>query len=185
MNLKIGRYHPGDKKAVLEILRLGLQDQERYAGGVVPPENAGFFEREWAEYEEGLAQEPKNWWVIRDGARVAGILWMRYPMDRLGPYATVREIAVHPEYRNKGLGTRLLNYAEKLSRSANVVMLLISGFVTNPAIRLYRRFGFQDFPERYKENKNPSYAVLWKPFRENLMEEGDERHELPENQLME
>ncbi|MCK4304513.1 MAG: GNAT family N-acetyltransferase [Candidatus Eisenbacteria sp.] len=169
--MEISRYEVRDRTAVLEVLRLGLRDQECYAALIAPPENDGFFEREWREHEVGLAQEPENWWVVHDESRITGILWMRYPTDILGPYATVREIDVHPEYRNKGIGTLLLKYAEELSRSTDAVMLLISALITNPAVRLYRRLGFPDFPDHYKNDKNPNHVVLWKPFRNDLIEE--------------
>jgi ribosomal protein S18 acetylase RimI-like enzyme len=175
--MEISQYQVRDRDTVLQVLRLGLKDQERYAALLDPPEDNGFFEREWREHEDGLTQEPDNWWVARDRSRptptggIAGILWMRYPTDRLGPYATVREIDVHPEYRNKGIGTRLLNHAEQLSRSTDAVMLLISALITNPAVRLYQRLGFTDFPDHYKNDKNPNHVVLWKPFRKDLIKE--------------
>jgi GNAT superfamily N-acetyltransferase len=156
-------------EAVLEVFRLGLQDQERYARLVTPPEDDGFYDREWREHEEGIVRNMDDWWVADDRSEVVGFIWMQYPMDELGPYATVREVDVHPEHRNKGIGTLLLKHAEELSRSTDAVMLLISGFITNPAIRLYRRLGFTDFPDCYKHDKNPNHVVLWKPFRADLM----------------
>lgn len=168
--MQIRPYEHKDRKVVLEIYRSALKDQERYAGLVSPPEDDGFFEREWREHENSLRRQPKNWWVAHDGKNIVGILWMQYLTDSLGPYASVREIDVHPHYRNRGIGTLLLSHAEQLSRAADVVMLLISGFITNPAIRLYRRVGFTNFPDRYKNDKNPNHVILWKPFRKDLIE---------------
>jgi GNAT superfamily N-acetyltransferase len=169
--MEISQYQACDRTAVLEVLCLGLRDQERFAALIAPPENDGFFEREWREHEDGLAQEPENWWVVHDESTITGILWMCYPTASLGPYATVREIDVHPGVRNKGIGTLLLKHAEELSRSTDALMLLISSFITNPAIRLYRRLGFTDFPDQYKNDKNPNHVVLWKPFQEELIKE--------------
>jgi ribosomal protein S18 acetylase RimI-like enzyme len=168
--MEIQRYRAQDRDAVLGVFRLGLKDQERYARLVVPPENEGFFQQEWREHEEGLAQEPENWWVTHDGSTVTGILWMRYPIGSSGPYASVREIDVHPEHRNSGIGALLLKHAEQLARSTDAVMLLISALSTNPAVCLYHRLGFTDFPDRYENDKNPNHVVLWKPLRQDLIE---------------
>jgi hypothetical protein len=41
--MEIRVFRNEDKQEVLEILRLGLKDQEHYAGLVDPPEDDGFF----------------------------------------------------------------------------------------------------------------------------------------------
>ena len=50
-------------------------------------------------------------------------------------------------------------------------MLLISGFRNNRALELYRRQGYTDFPDRFREDKNPNNSVLWKPLAEKLLGE--------------
>jgi hypothetical protein len=49
------------------------------------------------------------------------------------------------------------------------VMLFISAYRTNPAVRLYRRLGFTDLPSAHRLDRNPNWEVLWKPLtpREN------------------
>jgi GNAT superfamily N-acetyltransferase len=124
-----------------------------------------FFDREWHELTKNLQDEPENWWVAVDNGKVVGIMWLSYEIGSLGPYASVGEIDVHPAFRNSGIGTKLLAKAEELVRSSDAVMLLIGGFISNPAIRLYRQVGFVDFPDVYREDKNPNHVVLWKPLK--------------------
>jgi hypothetical protein len=45
-------------------------------------------------------------------------------------------------------------------------MLLISAFISNPALRLYRRLGFTDFPAQFRMDLNPNHIVLWKELRD-------------------
>lgn len=59
----------------------------------------------------------------------------------------VVDIAILPEYRNKGLGTFLLkSILEEAQKSDKYVRLHIEGY--NPAIRLYKRLGFYGVEDR-------------------------------------
>ena len=158
-------YRPNDRAAVERLLRRGLKEQVEHAAACVPPEDEGFFESEMAEHLAGLESEPGNWWVAEaDDGGIIGCMWLRALKDALGPYRSVRQIIVAPDHRGHGLGGRLLGLAESIARASDAVMLLISGLQPNPALRLYRRLGFEDFPDAYREDTNPNLVVLWKDF---------------------
>mmetsp|Transcript_11216 Transcript_11216/g.15725 ORF Transcript_11216/g.15725 Transcript_11216/m.15725 type:complete len:204 (+) Transcript_11216:62-673(+) len=53
-------------------------------------------------------------------------------------------LAVTAEARGKGVGTKLLNWAEGIARERNLKTLTLSVVNGNPAKRLYDRFGFED-----------------------------------------
>lgn len=159
----IRSYSSEDREEVLLILREGLSIQEKYASIISPPENVGFFAEEWEEHTKGLNQFPEEWWVYQNEERITGILWTRFQMDKIGPYGSIREIIVAGDYRNLGIGTRLVKHAVGLAIDRGADFFLISSLVSNPAVRLYRRLGFSDFPDRFKEDKNPNHVVLWKP----------------------
>lgn len=55
----------------------------------------------------------------------------------------VTEIDVDPDYRNKGIGSALLDYAEAEARSGGYGQMSLSTNTANPARRLYERHGFR------------------------------------------
>src|SRR5262245_23579060 len=57
----------------------------------------------------------------------------------------IMTLAVFPEFRNKGLGTTMLQHAEKLAKDAGYNQLSIIVLSDNTsALRLYERFGFNE-----------------------------------------
>jgi ribosomal protein S18 acetylase RimI-like enzyme len=102
-----------------------------------------------------LARYVRGWGRTGDAGVVAlmsmdepvGAAWLRLwsAKDRGYGFINVETpeltIAVRPEYRGRGVGTRLLDHllqsADQVHRSVS-----LSVSVLNPAVRLYRRFGF-------------------------------------------
>lgn len=166
MSVTVAPCVPAHRPALEALLRRGLREQEVFAAAVDPPEDAGFFEAEMAEHLEGLDRVPEAWRVaVDERGTVTGLLWRDGGRDRLGPYATVRQIIVAPSERGRGVGTALLRTAEAEARATDAVMMLISAFRSNPALRLYRALGFVDFPPPFRLDPNPEHVVLWKCFR--------------------
>jgi len=66
----------------------------------------------------------------------------RLRVDRAGGEIRLKDIAFLPEFRNAGIGTRLL---EELKKEAGVAGKPIALHVvaTSPAVRLYERLGFR------------------------------------------
>lgn len=162
----VREYEALDRQFVEDLLRIGIEDQKVFAALASPPEDEGFLESEMEEHLAGLDVEPSSWWVAEasDGT-VVGCLWVHSADDALGPYRTVRQIIVSPSFRRRGIGAALLGVAEKISRASDAVMLLISGYGTNPALDLYRQVGFTEFPPEHRRDPNPNNVVLWMPFR--------------------
>lgn len=161
----IRAYEMRDRARVEELLVEGLRSQEALAAQVDPPEDAGFFPKELEEHVSALAAGGQGWWVwVAEDDSPRGCMWMRHDVDPLGPYLSVRQLIVDGAYRGRGIGTQMLRHADGLAESTAVVMLLISGFVNNRAIGLYRRLGFSDLPGEHREDPNPNHVVLWKPF---------------------
>ena len=123
MAVEIRRYEPADEPAVLDILDEGLRAQTRYAAQISPPEDAGFFEREWAACVAALHDEPGDWWVAADGGEIAGVLWLEQTADLFVPYHTVQQIAVREARRG---GHRRLIFAAA-RRDAGSMVLMIGG----------------------------------------------------------
>lgn len=112
-----------------------------------------------------IASQTDGWSLEGLDGAVIECLWLRWELDRLGAYATVRQVIVDPDHRRRGVGGALIRRAEELARSSGVLMMLIGSFRPNPAVRLYRALGFTDFPDGLRKDENPAQVVLWKPFR--------------------
>ena len=103
-----------------------------------------------ARYVEGWGRAHDTGFVAVDEScqQPVGAVWMRlFAADDRG-YGYVAEatpelaIAVLPAHHGHGIGTGLLSALSDATRSLNVAVLL-SVRATNPAVRLYRRLGFE------------------------------------------
>jgi GNAT superfamily N-acetyltransferase len=76
--------------------------------------------------------------VILRRSEPIGRLWV----DRQAEHILILDIAIVPEARNGGAGTRLLrSLIEEASRARKPLRIHVEQF--NPALRLYQRLGFQ------------------------------------------
>lgn len=77
--------------------------------------------------------------VVRLEGRTVGYLQVRYDPDRV----YLQNIALHPEFQNKGMGTELLNEV-KAAATARQLPVDLAVFRTNgSAQRFYERHGFR------------------------------------------
>eukprot|EP00932_Pfiesteria_piscicida_P018246 SRR837773.5104.p1 GENE.SRR837773.5104~~SRR837773.5104.p1 ORF type:complete len:130 (+),score=33.79 SRR837773.5104:57-392(+) len=58
--------------------------------------------------------------------------------------AYIEMLAVSPETRGQGVGTKLLQWAEKVAIERGATVLTLAVVAGNPAKGLYERFGFVD-----------------------------------------
>ncbi len=91
-------------------------------------------------------------------AEIQGELVGQIQLERLEDDATqhVCEIGiiVDPDYRGKGVGSRLLEKAIKTAKHLGFEKICLSTFHTNSnAISLYKKFGFQELGRRKKQFK--------------------------------
>jgi ribosomal protein S18 acetylase RimI-like enzyme len=116
---------------------------------------------------EGVAFSYQNCTVAEAGGRVIGMLHA-FPMEQpdipaeetdpvLRPYSELEDygslyisgIALYPEFRGRGLGTRLLQAATARAREAGLARLSLICFERNTrAMVLYRRHGFTEIDRR-------------------------------------
>ena len=68
------------------------------------------------------------------------------------------DIALLPEYRNKGIGTAILRDLMDKARQEDLPLVLRVEFF-NPAIRLYQRFGFV----KTREVNSVYQEMVWTP----------------------
>ena len=97
--------------------------------------------------------------VAEAGGRVVGFVmwgpasepaWFDPGVER---WAELHELHVHPDYHNRGIGTRLVQTAIRQARMAgHSVMYVITDDLNAPARRVYEKSGFQEHNRivRYK-----------------------------------
>lgn len=55
----------------------------------------------------------------------------------------IHTFAIHPDYQGRGIGRRLLNFAEEYSRTQGVKVIRLDVSIHNtPAIKLYEKYGY-------------------------------------------
>ena len=88
---------------------------------------------------------------IENGKAVA------YLLGRLiAPEGEIYRVAVHPNYRHKYIGYRLLDYSVKTSKGRGLEVIFLEVRSQNfPAIKLYASYGFKEAGRRKNYYKNP------------------------------
>jgi len=77
-----------------------------------------------------------------------------------GPAMVIHTLVVHPGYTGRGLGRRLLRFAENEAVERGYDCIRIDVFPDNPAaVRLYTRYGFSFAGEIVFDFKEPGHQV--------------------------
>lgn len=101
--------------------------------------------------------------AVMDGIP-CGIMTLYLQPYRKLAHQTEFGIIVGEGYRGKGVGSHLLNCGMQMAKeNFKIELLHLTVYAENPAIRLYRRFGFQEFGRQthwLKEN-NVHYARIF------------------------
>lgn len=107
-------------------------------------------------YQPEIAKYVQNWQtdgigsiaILKSNQTPIGATWIRLFNLKNPGYGYINDeipelsIAVLPEYRNQGIGTKLiLDLFEKVTDSYPAISLSVS--LDNPALRLYQRLGFE------------------------------------------
>lgn len=102
------------------------------------------FSRPWSY--DGLAQELHNPLAVffvaqsESSGRSIGYMGMHHILNE----CALSNIAVHPDYRRRGIASALMQNALKYAKLNRVSRLTLEVRLSNtPAISLYRRFGFK------------------------------------------
>ena len=97
------------------------------------------------------------WLVAQDGGKVVGYVGSQ----SVAPEADVMNLAVAPEWRNKGIGRALMTALIAQLHSRGITALFLEVRVGNtPAQNLYRSLGFVEAGRRPKYYVNPTEDAL-------------------------
>lgn len=117
------------------------------------------FSDPWSE--NSVASELDNplsyWLVAEDNGKIAGYVGSQSVLDA----ADMMNLAVSPDYRQRGIGQALVNGLVQYLQQNNVIALLLEVRVSNtPAISLYKKMGFVQVGRRPKYYHNPREDAL-------------------------
>ncbi|MBY6275149.1 ribosomal protein S18-alanine N-acetyltransferase [Symbiobacterium thermophilum] len=120
-------------------------------------------------FESELLQRYTVYLVARAGERVVGFAGMHV----LWEMAHVTNVAVHPEFRGRGIGERLMRELIRIAYRRGAVRMTLEVRVGNfPAQALYRKLGFVTEPgavrKGYYTDTGEDAIIMWK---EPLVEE--------------
>jgi ribosomal-protein-alanine N-acetyltransferase len=102
-----------------------------------------------------------HYYVARHDGKVVGYVGMWIILDE----AHITNIAVHPQYRRKGIGQCLLESMFEKARGFGATRMTLEVRVSNyTAQRLYKRLGFVERGTRkgYYTDTNEDAIIMWK-----------------------
>ena len=117
------------------------------------------FSDPWSE--NSVASELKNklalWLVAEEGDRVAGYIGSQ----TCGDESDVMNVAVHPDFRRRGIAEALVNaLVEELKAIGSHCLTLEVRASNVPAISLYEKLGFTEIGRRKNYYRNPIEDAL-------------------------
>jgi ribosomal protein S18 acetylase RimI-like enzyme len=120
-----------------------------------PPPRDVICEPSLRNYVKGFGRAGDVCFVCEDCGRIVGAAWSRVldEPDNLG-YGNIGDgipelaISVLPEYRNRGIGTELLDHLHHALGAEGYRKISLSVQKENPALRLYERCGYQTIREQ-------------------------------------
>ncbi len=140
VNLFLRQATPDDEPFLLE-LYASTRIEELAALGWDENQKQAFIRMQFLARERSQPRVD-NRIIVLDGRPVGRML-----VDRSEPTILLRDIALLPEYRNAGIGRRLIRDLMKEATSAGRSIQL-HVVASSPAVRLYERLGFRRIDDK-------------------------------------
>ncbi|HSH40083.1 MAG TPA: GNAT family N-acetyltransferase [Chthoniobacterales bacterium] len=130
-----------DEPILWEALYQGLHR----AGGDASPSREVLRRPEFARYVEGWGREGDRGFIASDteSHQLLGAVWYREPAMGMTPELL---FVVAPGQRKRGIGAALLTQWVRTNPEQSEISMRVD--VSNPAVRLYERFGFRVVEDR-------------------------------------
>lgn len=149
----------GESAPAITIDPMRLKD----IAGVLKIEKASFT-IPWSKqafYSELLENDRAYYLVAKAGDQVLGYIGIWLVADE----GHITNVAVHPDYRHRGIGRRLMLAIEELARARRVKRLTLEVRVSNTiAQNLYKQLNFVSAgirPRYYRDNDEDA-VIMWK-----------------------
>lgn len=160
--MEIRKARSADCYDIARLYRMAADGVADYVWRKIDPDNPDILavgEQRYAR--EGVSFSYQNCDLLVEGNKVIGLL-MAFPMHVdpdyeeddavLRPYAVLEEdnslyisgVALLPEYRGNGCGTRLMQLAEDKARQLGLDKISLIVFEDNPAKQLYERLAYRE-----------------------------------------
>jgi ribosomal-protein-alanine N-acetyltransferase len=117
------------------------------------------FESPWSldYFKHELFNPITHFYVIENDHMVLGYIVSWLIVDELH----IANVAIHPQFRKAGLGSKLLNYVLEMGQKQRVKSVTLEVNEKNlPAINLYARFNFKPIGRRLKYYENRDDALI-------------------------
>lgn len=149
----IAPFAPGDRHEVIDlaiaawtpVFARTRHDVPRFVYDTFYPD--GWEARQRADVATLLDTEPENIWLARRGRELVGFIGLRiHAEDRMGE---IYILAVAPDHQRRGIGRRLMQFAQEHIRAAGMRMIMVETIGDSghaPARRTYESFGFRKWP---------------------------------------
>ncbi|AOR22632.1 ribosomal protein S18-alanine N-acetyltransferase [Clostridium taeniosporum] len=112
-------------------------------------------------YIQELANPLANYIVAKLDNKVIGFVGTWIVMDE----AHITNIAVHPDFRQKNVGSTLLDALIKLTKDVNCNAYTLEVRASNiPAQKLYKKYGFveQGVRKNYYQDNKEDAVIMWR-----------------------
>lgn len=131
--LNIRKVLPSDSIGLQQCMELAYSVYiERMNGKALPPLEV--------DYSEEIKHYPT--WVIENDGRIAGGIILIFDNNNL----SVANISVHPDFQGRGLGGKLLNFAENIAKEKGYrEMCLATHILLEENIALYSHLGWTEY----------------------------------------
>ena len=142
------------KSSENDLLKVFLYEAIYVPEGIKAPDRSIIELPELALYYEGFGNGRADHCIIADdNGHVAGAVWTRIMEDygHIDDETPSLAISVLKEYRDKGIGTRLLQEMLILLKEQGYKRVSLSVQKTNYAVGMYRRAGFTTVDEKSDE----------------------------------
>ncbi|MCX5781233.1 MAG: ribosomal protein S18-alanine N-acetyltransferase [Elusimicrobia bacterium] len=140
MELKFQRLTKHNLESVLEIEKLSFKN----------PWNKEMFEKE-------ITLEISNFFVAEISEKIVGYggFW------KMGEEADIVNIAVHPDFRSKGLGKKILEFILESAKKDGIKKVFLEVRSQNTSAQsLYKSFGFKPVAVRPKYYSNDDAVIM-------------------------
>lgn len=160
--MEIRKAQRSESYTIARLYQMAADGVADYVWRKIDPDNPDILEVGAQRYaREGVSFSYENCDMLVEDDTTLGMI-MAFPMrvdpeytetdEILRPYAILEEdnslyisgVAVFPEYRNRRLGRRLMQFAEDKARELDLNKLSLIVFEDNPAKRLYEALGYRE-----------------------------------------
>lgn len=150
VSVQIRSFEPGDQASCAHLYAEGL------AGRFIPENDTGVD----LDNIQAVYMKPGNhFWVAEaPGGKIVGMVGVQNYEFGSGE---IRRLRVDPNFRRRGIGTRLVETAVQFCEQHNYLKITLDTFMDRePAIRLFEKFHFRHFRTRRVAEKELMYFLL-------------------------